>query len=170
MEKWKDIKGYEGLYQVSNLGRIKSFRYGKVKELTPGITKGRQKYRHVKLSKNGTCKTFKITRLVAIAFLPNPDNLPTVDHLDRDSLNDNVDNLRWANLITQSNNRDFSNFAKGEKNGSAFLTIENVKEIRKLKSEGLSERKIASLFNCTRGGIRSAIKGWKHLEALNQID
>jgi hypothetical protein len=171
MEQWKDIKDYEGLYQVSNIGNVKSLNYnrtGKERIVKPGITKGRQRYRHVKLSKNGVCKTFKITRLVAIAFIPNPDNLPTVDHCDRNSLNDSVENLRWANLFTQSNNRDFSNFAKGESIGSSFLKENQVIEIRKLKSEGLSEKKLASLFNCSTGGIRSALKGWKHLKSTNQ--
>lgn len=79
MEIWKDVPGYVGLYQVSNYGNVKSILYNKR-------------------------KTFSIHRLVAAAFIPNPDNKPCVDHIDGNRLNNHVDNLRWATHLENNNN------------------------------------------------------------------
>ena len=99
MEIWRDIKGYEGIYQISNKGRVKSLNYrrtGKEKILKPGKTK--PGYLCISLYKKGEkCKCFSIHRLVAQAFLPNPDNLPIVNHKDENKLNNNVENLEWCN-------------------------------------------------------------------------
>lgn len=84
-EIWKDIPGYDGYYQVSNFGRVKSLR----KVLKAGLRKG---YLYISLRN----KKFNIHRLVAIAFIPNPGNLPETDHIDGNPLNNNVDNLRWV--------------------------------------------------------------------------
>ena len=95
MEIWRDIKGYEGIYQISNKGRVKSLHYGKEKILSPSKHSG---YFFVRLFKKGEKpKEFDIHRLVAQAFLPNPDNLPIVNHKDENKLNNNVENLEWCN-------------------------------------------------------------------------
>ena len=99
IEEWRPIEGYEGLYEVSNLGRVRSldrfyYRLHKGKVLSP--TKDRYGYLTVTLNCNGKSKTIKIHRLVAQAFLPNPDNLPQVNHKDEDKTNNNVDNLEWC--------------------------------------------------------------------------
>ena len=93
MEHWKAIDGYEGLYQVSNLGRVKSLKCGKEKILKPGKNTGG--YLHVDLYKDGHEKTVKIHRLVAEAFIPNPNNLDTINHKDEDKTNNTVSNLEW---------------------------------------------------------------------------
>ena len=103
-EIWKDIPGYEGLYQVSNFGRVKSLRrpYGnnggiqwtKERILSPG--KDKDGYLQVNLHCNGKQHQRKVHRLVAQAFLPNMDNLPMVNHKDEDKTNNNVDNLEWC--------------------------------------------------------------------------
>ena len=105
MENWKDIKGYEGFYQVSNLGNVKSlardiyYQNGivhrtKEKILVPGLNnKG---YQYVNLYKKGKVKSMLIHRLVAMAFLPNPENKPMVNHKDENPLNNCVDNLEWC--------------------------------------------------------------------------
>ena len=98
-EIWKPIEGYEGLYEVSNLGRVRSldrfyYRLHKGKVLSP--TKDRYGYLTVTLNCNGKSKTIKIHRLVAQAFLPNPDNLPQVNHKDEVKSNNCVDNLEWC--------------------------------------------------------------------------
>lgn len=109
MEIWKDIKGYEGMYQVSNLGRVKSLermmKNRKCEEIikVPSITnKG---YYRLPLCKYGKTKYFHIHRLVAETFIPNIENKPTVDHIDRNKLNNNVSNLRWATYKEQNTNR-----------------------------------------------------------------
>ena len=89
-EIWKEIKDYEGLYQVSNLGRVKS----STKILKNRLSK--RGYYIVTLYKNGKSTTKWVHRLVAEAFIPNPDNLPQVNHKDEDKLNNRVDNLEWC--------------------------------------------------------------------------
>lgn len=93
-EIWKDIPGYEGLYQVSNLGRVKSFWLGK--EQIMKSCKNSSGYLFVKLYKDGKKKHYKIHRLVASVFLPNPNNLLQVIHKDEDKTNNKVDNLEWC--------------------------------------------------------------------------
>ena len=94
-EIWKDIKDYEGHYQVSNLSRVKSIKFGKERILKP-VT-DRHGYLIVGLWKNNKQKTYKVHRLVAEAFIDNTDNLPQVNHKDENPLNNNVNNLEWCN-------------------------------------------------------------------------
>lgn len=93
-EIWKDILGYEGHYQISNLGRIKSIKNNKIKILK--LNKDKKGYILISLSKNGKHKTYKVHRLVAIVFIPNPDNKPEVNHIDAVRSNNNVNNLEWV--------------------------------------------------------------------------
>ena len=92
-EYWKPVVGYEGHYQVSNFGRVKSIKFGKEIILKQNIRGG---YYIVNLSKNGIVKTYLVHRLVAEAFIDNTDNLPEVNHKDENKLNNNVDNLEWC--------------------------------------------------------------------------
>lgn len=97
MEEWKDIKGFEGLYMVSNLGRVKSLNYrrtGKEKTLKARVTG--DGYLLVGLHKNNKTKQYLVHRLVAQAFLENPDNLPEVNHKDEDKTNNCADNLEYC--------------------------------------------------------------------------
>lgn len=104
-EEWRDIEGYLGLYQVSNFGRVKSLsrivceKTGKQKHikeriLKPGYIRGG--YLGVALHNGCGQKTFKIHRLVAKAFIPNPDNLPFINHKDENPQNNCVWNLEWC--------------------------------------------------------------------------
>ena len=95
-EVWKDIEGYEGHYQVSNLGRVKSLKRGNDKIMSLRRYKGG--YLLVNLCKNGEMKTFTIHRLVGQAFLPNPNNLPQINHKDEDKTNNRVENLEWCSV------------------------------------------------------------------------
>lgn len=107
-EIWKDIIGYEGLYQVSNLGRVKSLeRYSscgrKLKEkiLKQGINN--DGYCYVNLYKEGVVKTFKTHRLVCQAFIPNPQNYPCVNHKDENPSNNTIENLEWCSYTYNIN-------------------------------------------------------------------
>ena len=87
-EIWKEVKGYEGLYWVSNLGRVKSKR--KILKPING------EYLHVGLSKNGIQKTLYVHRLVAEAFIENAYNYTHINHIDENKYNNNIDNLEWC--------------------------------------------------------------------------
>ena len=96
VEEWRDVGGYEGLYKISNRGRIKSYqgRYKKPKILkTTMTTTG---YKKIELTKNKRKKSLKVHRLVAEAFLPNEENKPYVNHIDNNPLNNDVMNLEWC--------------------------------------------------------------------------
>ena len=99
-EIWKDIKEYEGLYQISNLGNLICIKNNHIKPIIVKPKKS-QRYLRVNLWKNGEYKTFSIHRLVAKAFLPNPNNFPVVNHKDGNRLNNKANNLEWC---TQSHN------------------------------------------------------------------
>lgn len=107
-EVWKPmpISGYEDLYEVSNYGRVKSlfFRNNHVvmrKEHILSATDNGHGYKIIGLKNGGKRVNFYVHRLVAMAFIPNPDNLPVVDHIDHDRSNNRVDNLQW---MTQKDN------------------------------------------------------------------
>ena len=112
IEIWKDVENYEGLYQVSNLGRIKSLERDvycqngivhriKEKILVPGLNnKG---YQYVGLSKNGKRKDMTIHRLVAMAFIPNPENKSQINHRDEVKNNNVVENLEWCTAQYNNN-------------------------------------------------------------------
>ena len=102
-EVWKDIKDYEGLYQVSNMGRIKSLkRYeksgSKIRLRNEKILKQKNTmgYNYVILSKFNKLKTYRIHRLVAETFISNPQQLPQVNHIDGNKLNNKAKNLEWC--------------------------------------------------------------------------
>lgn len=107
IEIWKDIPGYEGLYEASTLGNIRRSNYrntGKPRLLKPignGVTR---KYLIVHLCKNSIVEDWPIHQLVALTFIPNPDNLPEVDHRNTIKTDNRLSNLQWATSADNSNN------------------------------------------------------------------
>lgn len=100
-EEWKDCLGYENLYQVNKKGDIRSCHNGKWHILSAGISK--RGYRHFLFHKDGKRKNVRGCRLVAEAFIPNPDNLPFVNHKDENPANDCVENLEWCTAKYNNN-------------------------------------------------------------------
>lgn len=134
-ETWKDVVGYEGLYMVSDKGRIKSLprpsgRRGSIKK----VYTNHQGYKFLSLYKGGS-KTCRISRLVAQAFIPNPSNKPTVDHIDRKKNNNRVSNLRWATHPENAVNKEKrSILPKGvvrSKNGKRYVAVHSYKKVWK---------------------------------------
>lgn len=121
-EVFKDVLGYEGLYQVSNFGRVKSLKRKNVfycglkkeylerpvKEKILNFSKSNRGYLQVCLTKNGNYKTYTVHRLVAKAFIDNPLNKKTVNHIDGNKLNNCVNNLEWA-TSSENNKHAFDN-------------------------------------------------------------
>lgn len=112
-EQWKPVVGYEGLYEVSNYGNVYSMRTKKI--LKPA--KDNLGYLQVSLHKNGHGKNWRVHRLVAIAFIPNPENKETVNHIDEDKTNNHIYNLEWMsrgdNIRYSARNKVKKNVGKG---------------------------------------------------------
>lgn len=99
--EWKDIRGYEGIYKISDSGkvvRIKGSQEHPMKIWNNG------RYMEVRLSKDGKSTHFTLHKLLAVHFIPNPDNLPFVNHIDENKLNNSINNLEWC---TQVYNTDY---------------------------------------------------------------
>ena len=118
MENWKDIEGYEGLYLISDYGRVRSLsKQGSVEEqiLHPFNQDGYVRYT---LRKNGTKRNLLAHQLVAKAFIPNPLNRIYIDHIDTNKTNNHISNLRWVTKKENSNNpqtRRHNSMAKRKK-------------------------------------------------------
>lgn len=128
-EIWKTIEGYPE-YQVSNMGRVKAINWhrgNKEKEIKPYTThKG---YLRLRLCKNGKSKQFQIHRLVAQAFIPNPENKPYIDHINTDRTDNRVENLRWVTNKENCNNPISKiNYSIGNKGKTAVSILQFTKE------------------------------------------
>jgi len=137
-EEWKDIEGYEGFYQISNLGQVKS-RGGwcgtaKRKEKIRSTSLTRDGYVKVRLLYQGKDKTMRVHRLVAEAFVFNPENKDTVNHIDGNKQNNIVSNLEWLDRTEQmfhAYKLGLKTSRVGSQNTNAKLADEQVREIRK---------------------------------------
>lgn len=163
-EIWKEIEGFEGLYQVSNFGRIVSLKYifPRVRKLVK-ISSG---HLLVQLCNNGIKKTFPVHQLVAQAFISNPENKPEVHHIDGNPANNAVDNLMW---VTRKEHKALHNIAeqnkitKSKRVGQYSLDGELIKEWP-------STREIERQLGYNRGSISSCcLNRPKYKSAYNFI-
>lgn len=153
-EVWRDIKDYEGLYQISSLGRVKSFK-GKTSKIMIGNTNNRGYYL-VGLRKDGKRKMFLRHRLVAQAFIPNPNNLPQVNHIDGNKSNNTLKNLEWVNQSENEKHAIKHNLRKpwlNEQNPMSKLKKCQVYFIRRTLRKEFSSKELADMFKITFGSI-----------------
>lgn len=175
-EVWKDVKGFEGVYQVSNLGKVRSLdreitklnRYGDIQKF---------KFKGKELRFNDNGKGYLsvqlgrrnrryVHRLVARAFIDNPFELSSINHIDNDTKNNNVNNLEW---VTQQENIQHKvrqgRQLKGEEIPASKLKEDDVREIRKLLAAGISQSKIADMYGITQTTISDIKRGasWSHV-------
>ena len=171
-EIWKDIPNYEGLYEASSLGRIRT-KEGKetyrilngeiqkriwksriLKEKNPN-NKSRRRDKRVDLWKEGVSKTFLVARLTAISFIENPDNLPCINHIDGNHRNNEVSNLEWCDY-TYNNNHALDN---GLIKTRILVSLENVETKEKHIIKGM--RMASDFLERNNGYISGQIRRGK---------
>lgn len=158
-EQWKEAVGFNGDYLISNFGRVRSMVYGGHRGQILSVTKHRQGYLRVKLSKDVGHKSYLVHRLVGDAFIPNPYNKETINHIDGNKANNHVSNLEWA---TQSENnkhafrtglhiitdKQWKSMTKGFK-----ISNSQVIKIRELFNNGMSLQQIADTYNVSKAQV-----------------
>lgn len=175
-EVWKDIKGFEGSYQVSNLGKVRSLDREITKTNRHGdVQNFKLKGKELRFNDNGKGylsvqlgrgNRRYVHRLVAEMFIDNPFELPTINHIDNNTKNNNVTNIEW---VTQQENIQHKvrqgRQHKGERIPSTKLKEDDVREIRKLLSDGVSQTKIAEMYNITQTPVSKIKRGvtWSYV-------
>lgn len=130
METWKPVVGYEGLYEVSDMGRVKTLHYkGGKEERILCEKKHLDGYLFVELYKNGSKKPITIHRLVATAFIENPNNFPCINHKDENKANNKAENLEWC---TWKYNVNYSIARRKERNPQIRFTRNGRKRFRRI--------------------------------------
>ena len=164
METWRDVNGYDGSYQISNYGNVKSFNG----------------YLFVTLYKNGKTKHYLIHRLVAEAFIPNPNGLPEINHKDENKENNSVENLEWCdrsyNMTYNNRHRKVGKKLHNRKDKSKIVCKydlnNNLIAIYPSASEAARQNSVAAsnIVQCCKGGFtlkgkwinKNQVKGFKY--------
>ncbi len=173
-EQWKAIKDFEMYYLISNTGRVISLE----REITTstGWTKtkkmaemkaiaGKDGYMRINLSVEGNKKSYTIHRLVANAFIENPDGLPQVNHIDCDKSNNNEENLEWTDASGNQKHafENGLNTQVGDKNSRAKVSNEFVLNIKMLHKNGTKRKKLMEDYSIPQKSLDRYLYGWKHL-------
>ena len=172
MEEWRDIKGYEGYYQISNLGRVKSLprdvgsnRCKKETIMKTSIDK--DGYEHLVLCKDGKQKHFRVNRLVAQAFIPNPNNYPVVNHKDENKTNNRVENLEWCTITYNINYGGRTEKASKKvicvTTGKIFKSIDEASKYYNIRGNHISACCKGKLQSCGKHPITGEKLVWKYL-------
>lgn len=169
VEIWKTIDGYPN-YQVSNMGRVKrlatwyrckSDSMQLRKEYIKGINVNDRGYGRMRISNENGAKAFQLHRLVAMAFIPNPDNLSTVNHKNFDKLDNRVENLEWCSFL-DNNTHSASHGRKLKK-----LTVTQMQDIR--TSNDMSNKQLAEKYGLVESYVWAVRDRYKNKKAINYI-
>jgi len=168
-EVWKEVEGYEGYYEVSNLGHVRS-----LDRVIPHATQGsqkvkgkvlkqtlRNKYYRVILARDNHKNHQSVHRIVAKAFIPNPENKESVDHINNDKLDNRASNLNWVTVYENSSKARREGFYRvGEEHLQSKITAKEVKEILDIYYiQGFFQSQIASLYNVEQATISKITRG-----------
>ena len=169
-EVWRDVEGYDGDYQISNFGKVRSHKSGEWRNLK--IYSDDHGYQFVRLSKNDKGRKFLVHVLVAKAFISNPENKPEVNHKFGDKSDNRACMLEWATRsenIKHAVRMGLRRPKRGVKNGNARLTEENVRYIRKnfqLKDDKFGAAALARKFNVDRKTIFKVIRNETYKDVI----
>lgn len=172
-EIWLPVKGYEGLYEVSNLGNVRSLNFGRTGQIKLKKPREIRRYLSVNLWKDGEIKTCRVHRLVAEAFIPNQNNLPQVNHKDENKKNNCVENLEWCDSSYNINYGERNvKVGKKLKNGPCSKPVlqytktgELVREWESTREAGRNGFDQSAVQKCCRGNTKlKSYKGyiWKY--------
>lgn len=177
MEDRRPIPGYEGLYTITRDGEVysdprpKGVRLGgsrRLAEFKRTVSRNAKGYGVLQLWRGGKYDNWLVHRLVALAFIPNPDGLPEVNHRDGDKTNNAVENLEWASRKENVDHARRSGLCpRGESHAGAKLTEEAVRDARRRRRAGEPYRRIAADHGVHLCTIRAAVTGktWAHVDA-----
>lgn len=147
-EIWKPVVGFEGFYEISSAGRVRSLKSCHIRELKPRLNK-HTGYLFLILGANGKQRTVTIHRLVAEAFLEKPDGLDYVNHKDEDKTNNRVENLEWC---TPAYNNDYSKYQR-------YKPVELYTLDGELLATFTSKRAVAQVLGVSKSSVTNATKG-----------
>lgn len=168
-EAWLPVSGFDGYYEVSNMGRIKSLartidcidgsqrRYREKIISVKGMMRG---HPLALLCRDGRSKSYRVNRLVAIAFIPNPENKPEVNHKNGITADNTVKNLEWnTGQENTLHGRRVLGMCVRERHGQAKLTMDKINEARELRKLGMSYPELGRRFSVSHVAIRNALIG-----------
>ena len=165
IEIWKPIKDFENIYEISNLCKVRNIKKNKLK----GTWLDNFGYVCVSLYKNNKKYNRKLARLLAETFIPNPENKPTIDHIDRNKLNNDLSNLRWADYTLQNENRKIGHI--NGKREQKVICIDTGKIFNSItEASNYYNISIASINMCCRGATKTSNKlRWRYYEE-NEVE
>lgn len=169
MEIWKEIDGYNGVYFVSNLGQVKSIDHYCSNRTGSGKQTGRvfkiqvsyKGYLRVALSKNKKKFHTSVHRLIAKAFIPNPENKPQVNHINGIKSDNRIENLEWCTNgenMTHAFKNNLVNLNYGEKHHNSKLSNDDVLRVRKLHSLGFTCKSLAEDYNVSQTAMSKILR------------